>query len=67
MAIGRTKWFNDQKGWGFITTENGVDVFVHYSSILGKGHRKLEEGDRVEFDIVTGDKGLQATKVRVIE
>lgn len=63
---GRVKWFSDQKGYGFITGENGIDVFVHFSAIEGKGYRSLNEGDEVEFDIIKTDKGLQATNVRRI-
>jgi CspA family cold shock protein len=57
------KWFNDAKGFGFITTENGEDVFVHYSAISGAGFRSLSEGAAVEFDLVQGPKGLQAANV----
>jgi CspA family cold shock protein len=57
------KWFNDAKGFGFITQENGDDVFVHYSSIQGDGFKSLAEGQQVEFDIVQGDRGPKATNV----
>ncbi len=57
------KWFNAQKGYGFIARENGPDVFVHFSGITGDGYRELNEGDRVEFAISNGPKGLQATEV----
>lgn len=57
------KWFNAQKGFGFIARENGPDVFVHFSGIAGDGYRELNEGDRVEFAISNGPKGLQATEV----
>ena len=60
---GTVKWFNAQKGFGFIERENGPDVFVHYSGISGNGYRELNEGDRVEFTITEGPKGLQATEV----
>ncbi len=60
---GTVKWFNDAKGYGFITRENGEDVFVHFSSIRGEGYRSLEDGQRVEFVVTTGDKGLQAQDV----
>jgi CspA family cold shock protein len=64
MANGTVKWFNDTKGFGFITQEGGEDVFVHYSAISGDGFRTLKEGSRVEFDVVRGPKGLQAANVR---
>jgi cold shock protein len=63
MATGIVKWFNDQKGYGFITPENGKDVFVHHSAISGDGFKSLAEGQKVEFDITTGPKGEQATNV----
>jgi CspA family cold shock protein len=65
MAKGRVKWFNDQKGFGFIEVEGGKDVFVHHSSIQGEGFKSLKEGDEVEFEISQGPKGPQATNVRV--
>lgn len=61
--IGKVKWFNNVKGYGFIGREDGPDVFVHYSAILGDGYRTLTEGDSVEFEIVPGPKGLQAANV----
>lgn len=64
MSTGKVKWFNDTKGFGFIVTESGADVFVHYSSIVAKGHRTLEEGEVVEFEMVESDKGLKAENVR---
>lgn len=64
MTVGKVKWFDIRKGWGFIEQEAGEDVFVHYSSLEGDGFRKLADGDDVEFDIVQGDKGLQAENVK---
>ncbi len=61
---GTVKWFNDQKGFGFISQEDGPDVFVHFSAIQGDGFKSLEEGQTVEFDITDGPKGPQATNVR---
>lgn len=67
MAIGTVKWFNAEKGYGFIAPEDGSqDVFVHYSEIDGNGFRSLEENQRVEFEMGEGAKGPQATKVRAI-
>jgi CspA family cold shock protein len=63
MAKGTVKWFNDQKGFGFISQENGPDVFVHFSAIEGNGFKSLEEGQAVEFDVVEGPKGPQAANV----
>jgi cold shock protein len=63
MAVGKVKWFNDEKGWGFIKQENGPDVFVHYSQINGEGRRRLYEDETVEFEIKEGPKGLQAINV----
>lgn len=63
---GTVKWFNGEKGYGFITQENGPDLFVHYSEIQGNGYRTLNEGDRVEFEITEGKKGKQASAVVVI-
>ena len=60
---GTVKWFNDAKGFGFITTENGEDVFVHFSAIQGNGFRSLQEGAQVELDVTQGPKGLQAANV----
>ena len=67
MAQGTVKWFNSEKGFGFITQENGADVFVHFSAIQTDGYRELKENQRVEFDVKTGDKGPQADNVRVID
>ena len=66
MATGTVKWFNDQKGFGFIETEGSEDVFVHFSAIAGDGYKSLGENDQVEFDIVTDDKGPRAENVMVI-
>jgi CspA family cold shock protein len=66
MTKGRVKWFNDQKGFGFIEVEGGKDVFVHHSSIQGEGFKSLREGDEVEFETSQGPKGPQATNVRVV-
>ncbi len=62
-ATGRVKWFNNSKGYGFIGRDDGADVFVHYSAIAGDGYRSLQEGDTVEFEIVQGQKGPQASNV----
>jgi len=62
---GTVKWFNDAKGFGFITSENGEDVFVHFSAIQSNGFRSLAEGAAVQFDVVQGPKGLQAANVTV--
>ncbi|XWX04254.1 cold-shock protein [Aggregatilineales bacterium SYSU G02658] len=64
---GTVKWFNAEKGYGFITPESGEDVFVHYSEIQSSGYRALNDGDKVEFDITQGQKGLQASKVVIIK
>ena len=64
MAHGTVKWFNDSKGYGFISQEGGEDVFVHHTAIQMDGFRSLSEGDRVEFDVTKGPKGLQAQNVR---
>jgi CspA family cold shock protein len=64
MAQGTVKWFNDAKGYGFISQEGGEDVFVHFSAIQAQGFKSLAEGDRVEFEVSRGPKGLQAANVR---
>jgi len=66
MANGQVKWFNDAKGYGFITQEGGEDVFVPYSAIQAQGFKSLAEGDRVEFEVTRGPKGLQAANVRKV-
>ncbi|MDR7554082.1 MAG: cold-shock protein [Armatimonadota bacterium] len=66
MATGTVKWFSAEKGYGFIAVEGGKDVFVHYSAIVGEGFKTLEEGQRVQFDIVDGRKGPQAANVTVL-
>ncbi len=63
MARGKVKWFSNQKGYGFITTDGGGDVFVHHSAIQGDGYKTLDEGQEVEFEVEKGPKGDQATKV----
>jgi cold shock protein len=67
MAVGTVKWFNADKGYGFIAPESGEDVFVHFSAIQSDGYRSLDEGQAVEFDITQGPKGLQAANVRPLE
>jgi CspA family cold shock protein len=64
---GIVKWFNDSKGYGFIGRDDGPDVFVHYSAIVGDGHRTLREGEIVDFELGTGPKGLQAVDVKKVE
>ena len=64
---GSVKWFNANKGFGFITRDSGEDVFVHFRSIRGEGHRVLHDGQRVEFEVSEGDKGLQADDVAVAD
>jgi CspA family cold shock protein len=65
-VVGTVKWFNNSKGYGFLSQENGDDVFVHYSAIQSDGFRTLEEGQKVEFTIEKGQKGLQASKVTLL-
>ncbi len=64
MAVGKVKWFNEKKGFGFISQENGPDVFVHYSAITGDGFKTLSEGDSVTFEVTNGPKGQQAVNVK---
>ena len=64
MAQGTVKWFNDSKGFGFIQRDDGPDVFVHFSAVVGDGYRSLQEGQAVEFEITQGPKGPQAANVR---
>ena len=66
MAQGTVKWFNDAKGYGFISQEDGEDVFVHFSAIQAQGFKSLAEGDKVEFEVTRGPKGLQAANVRKV-
>jgi cold shock protein len=67
MTVGTVKWFNAEKGYGFIAPESGEDVFVHFSAIQSTGYRSLAEGQVVEFDIEQGPKGAQAANVRLLE
>jgi CspA family cold shock protein len=66
MATGTVKWFNSEKGYGFISQEGGPDVFVHFSAISGSGYRNLDENQKVEFDVTEGQKGPQAANVRPV-
>jgi cold shock protein len=66
MAKGKVKWFSNQKGYGFVTSEDGKDVFIHFSAITGEGYKSLAEGDEVEFEVTQGPKGDQATNVKKI-
>lgn len=66
MEKGTVKWFNSSKGYGFISREQGEDVFVHFNAIEGDGYKSLDEGDEVQFEVVEGPKGLQASKVSKI-
>ena len=67
MATGIVKWFNNVKGYGFIAQEQGEDVFVHYSAILQEGYKSLNAGEAVQFELITGTKGLQAQNVSKVE
>ena len=60
---GTVKWFNSEKGYGFVTSEDGLDIFVHFSAITGDGFKSLDEGQKVEFDVVEGDRGPQASNI----
>ena len=66
MASGKVKWFDNKKGFGFIAQDTGQDVFVHHTAIIAEGFRSLSEGDAVEFEVVEGPKGLQASNVRKV-
>lgn len=66
MSNGTVKWFKDEKGYGFIAGEDGVEVFVHFSAIQGEGFKSLAEGQKVEYDVQQGPKGLQAANVRPV-
>ena len=66
MEQGTVKWFNDAKGYGFLTRQSGEDVFVHFSAIQSKGFRSLQEGQTVSFNVVKGPKGLQAENVQIV-
>ena len=66
MCTGKVKWFNAEKGYGFITSDEGKDIFVHYSSIQADGFRTLEEGQKVTYDVIESDRGQQASNVTVI-
>lgn len=66
METGKVKWFNNAKGYGFISRDGGEDLFVHFKSIVGEGYRSLKEGDVVQFDIEQGAKGLQAVNVSLV-
>ena len=67
MAVGTVKWFNAEKGYGFIAMDGGSDIFVHHSAIQMEGYRSLDQGQRVEFEVKQGDKGPQADAVRLAE
>ena len=67
MPVGTVKWFDNRKGWGFIVQPDGTDLFVHYSAIVGDGFRRLDDGAKVDYEVVDGPKGKQAGNVRMIE
>lgn len=66
METGTVKWFNSSKGYGFISREEGDDIFVHYNAIVSEGYKSLDEGDKVEFEVGEGPKGLQAVNVQKV-
>jgi cold shock protein len=66
MSTGTVKWFNDKKGFGFVSQDDGTDLFVHYTGIEGNGYKALNEGDRVEFEVIDSDKGPRAVSVKAI-
>jgi len=66
MAQGKVKWFSNKKGYGFVTKEDGTDIFVHFSGIIAEGYKSLKEGDSVEFEVTQGPKGEQAAEVKVL-
>lgn len=66
-STGTVKWFNNSKGYGFISQENGDDIFVHFQSIVGDGYKSLKENDKVEFNVSEGQKGPQATEVKIVD
>jgi len=66
MQTGKVKWFNSEKGYGFIESDDGQDVFVHFSAIQADGYRSLNEGDKVQFEVSEGDKGAQASSVTLV-
>jgi CspA family cold shock protein len=67
MPIGTVKWFDNRKGWGFVVQPDGSDLFVHYTSIVGEGFRRLDDGAKVEYEVMDGPKGKQAGNVRLLE
>jgi len=67
MPIGTVKWFDNRKGWGFIVQPDGSDLFVHYTSIVGEGFRRLDDGAKVDYEVMDGPKGKQAGNVRLLE
>lgn len=66
MATGTVKWFNNAKGWGFITVDDGTEAFAHYSEIIGEGYKTLAVGDKVEFEVEAGPKGIKASKIKKV-
>jgi CspA family cold shock protein len=66
MPVGRVKWFDNRKGWGFVVQPDGTDLFVHYTSIVGDGFRRLDDGAQVEYEVMDGPKGKQAGNVRAL-